>query len=121
MEKEFYASLTLRIGLAFGFIYVAIFSFVKPLNWIGFLPDFVEVFLPKETALIVFSIFEILLGLLLLFDHKIFIVSIISSVTLFFITIFNFGALDIVFRDVSIFFASLALSFLSYDKRKLKW
>ena len=114
MEKEFYVSLALRLGLAFGFIYVAIFSFVKPLNWIGFLPDFVEIVLPKETALVVFSIFEILLGSLLLFNYKIFIVSIISSATLFFITIFNLGALDIVFRDVSILFASIALNVLTY-------
>jgi len=109
-------SLLLRSGLAIVFIYAAISSFLNPTNWIGFIPNFIELIIPKETFLIIFSIFEILLGFGLLLDYKIYNLSIISSVTLFVILFGNISALDILFRDVAILFMSLTLVALSYRK-----
>jgi len=112
-NKEVLASLFLRIGLAFAFFYAAIASFIFPENWIGFFPAFLR----TSWILILFSVYEIILGLWLLSNKKTFYVSIISAVTLFFIVVFNLTLFDLVFRDVSIFFMAVALAVLSYKKK----
>ena len=71
------ALILLRLGLAFGFFYAAVFSFLSPNDWNSFLAG------------------------------------LISAATLLGIIVFNLGALDIVFRDIGLFFAALALAFLS--------
>lgn len=106
-------SLLLRIGLAFSFIYVAISAFLNPTNWIGFIPIFLTSIISSELFLNVHIIFNLILGVWLLTNKKTYYAGIISAVALFLITIFNLGALDIVFRDVSLFFMALALVFLS--------
>jgi uncharacterized membrane protein YphA (DoxX/SURF4 family) len=116
MKKLFYISLFLRIGLAIGFVYAAISSLLNPTNWIGFVPDFVEILISKELFLTLYSVFEIVLGLFLILNYKTFYVSIVSTATLFFITIGNLSAFDIVFRDVAILFMSVALNVLSWEK-----
>jgi len=105
-------SLILRVGLAFVFIYVGIASFINPQNWIGFLPDIGT----RETLLVVFSIYELILGIWLLSNRKIFYASILSVVTLSAIIIFNLGAFDIVFRDIAILAMAIALAFISKEK-----
>lgn len=106
-------SLILRIGLAFSFIYVAISAFLNPTNWIGFIPVFLDSIFSRELFLTTHIIFNLILGIWLLTNKKTYYAAIVSAVALFFITVFNLGALDIVFRDVSLFFMALALVFLS--------
>ena len=113
-KKELLISLLLRSGLAIVFIYAAVSSFLQPLNWIGYIPNFVELIISKELFLIIFSVYEIVLGMVLLANYKTFLVSIFSSVTLLLITFGNIFVLDIVFRDIAILFMSLALNVLSY-------
>ena len=109
--KENKAQLFLRLGLAFVFIYVAISAYLNPTNWIGFIPDFVII--SKSSFLIIHSIFNLALGLWLLSNKKIFYASIVSAIALFSITIFNLGAMDIVFRDIGLLLAAIALAYLS--------
>ena len=116
MENNKLISLLLRAGIAFSFFYAAIFSFVNPTNWIGFFPSFLTNLIPGVILLPIFSVYEILLGLWLISNKKIFYASVLSSMTLFSVVIFNLGVLDIVFRDISILFASIALSFLSREE-----
>ena len=58
MEKEKIASLFLRLGIAFSFIYVAFSAFINPTNWLGFIPDYLtfgfskEIFLKMHIAII---------------------------------------------------------------------
>jgi len=113
MKKEELVSLFLRIGIAFTFIYVGIFAFLNPSSWIGFIPEFVESFISRESFLIVHVVTDIALGAWLLSGKKTYYAAVLSAVFLFGITIFNFGALDIVFRDVGLFFAAVALAILS--------
>lgn len=112
MGRNKHVSLLLRLGLAFGFIYVGISSFLKPQAWIGFLPGFLR----SEGFLFVHAIFVILLGAWLIYGKKTFYSAIVSAVFLFLIVIFNLGALDIIFRDVSILLAAIALAVLEYKK-----
>ena len=115
-NKEFLISLLLRSGIAIVFIYAAISSFLNPTSWIGFVPGFIELVIPGGIFLIIFSVYEIILGFGLLADYKTFSLSIISSITLFFILFGNILALDILFRDIAILFMSLALVALSSRK-----
>ncbi len=118
MNKIEKASLILRIALAFSFIYAAISSFISPQNWVGFIPDSLPGnFITDNYYLIAFSVFEIILGLWLLSNKKPYYASVISAIVLFAITIVNLSSIDIVFRDVSLFLAAVALSILAKDKK----
>ena len=109
MKADFF----LRVGLAITFLYVGIASFMDPISWIGFVPGFIEIIISAEKFLYIHSIFNVILALLLLFNKKIFYVANVSAVYLFGITVFNIGAIDIVFRDIGLFFMAVALVILS--------
>lgn len=113
MPKQKVALILLRLGIAFGFFYAAIFSFLNPNDWIGFFPIFLRDFFGADLILFAFSFYELILGFWLLFGKYIFAAGLISAATIFGIIVFNLGAFDIVFRDVGLFFAALALVFLS--------
>ena len=116
MKNEQFISFLLRAGLAVVFLYAAVASFLDPNSWIGFLPQFLRNIVPANILLILFSIYEIILGLWLLSGKKIYPAAILAIITMASIVIFNMGALDIVFRDVAILFAALALAVLSKGK-----
>lgn len=105
----------LRFGLAFVFLYAGAMAFLHPLDWIGFLPHWLKGIIPlsDQNILSVFSFSELFLGVMLLLGIQMFFVSVLSSLMLLGIVVFNWGALDILFRDVGLFFAALALVFLS--------
>ena len=117
MNLNTFVSLLLRIGIAFSFLYAAVQSFRDPVSWIGFLPvsvqDAAEQSIGVHNALIAFSIFEIVLAIWLLLGWRGFWSGLLSAAVIGGIVVVNLGALDIVFRDVSIFFAALAYAFLS--------
>ncbi|MBI2446915.1 MAG: DoxX family membrane protein [Parcubacteria group bacterium] len=113
MSERKIAIFLLRLGLAFVFFYAAIFSFLNPNDWIGFFPIFIRDILSVQFLLITFSFYELILGFWLISGKWQFYAGLISAATLLGIIIFNFGAFDIVFRDVGLFFASLAFVFLS--------
>lgn len=117
MYKETLAAFFLRVGLATVFLYAAIASFLTPTSWIGFFPGFIPdgVLL---VLLILFSLFEIVLALWLLSNRRPHTAAIVSSVTMILIIIFNLSLLDIVFRDIAILLASLALFVLSKKEGK---
>jgi len=121
MTKEKSASLLLRIGLSFVFFYAAVAAFLDPFSWSGFFPDWLKT--PSRDGLLlpVYSVAEIVLALWLLSDWKIFYASILAALTVGGIIILNIGSMDIVFRDVAIFFAALALAALektSFDDHR---
>jgi len=103
----------LRIAISFGFFYAAIFSFLNPNDWIGFFPLFLRNIVADNSLLLFFSVYELILGFWLLSGKYSFTAGLISAATLLSITVFNLGAFDIVFRDVGLFFAALALAFAS--------
>lgn len=113
MDKEGLVSLFLRLGLAFTFIYVGFAALVNPANWVGFIPEFVDNIIARNSFLVIHSVFDIALGLWILTGWKNFYSSVVASVLLFGIIVFNLGALDIVFRDIGLLFAALALAALS--------
>lgn len=113
MSGQKTALILLRIGIAFGFFYAAIFSFLNPNGWIGFFPIFLRDFFGANLILPIFSFYELVLGFWLISGKWPVISATTAALSVFSIIIFNFGAMDIVFRDVTIFFAALSLVLLS--------
>lgn len=109
------AKLILRAGLAFVFVYAGISGLVDPLSWIGFFPAFIFKIVSAQMAMPVFSLLEILLGFWVLSGVKIFWSTIIVTVLTVTIIVFNTSQFLVVFRDVGILAASIALLFLSKD------
>lgn len=107
------AMLLLRIGLAFVFLYAALSSFLEPLNWVGYIPSWVRGIVPEELLLTGFSVFEIVLALWLLSGKYTFVAALVSAGVLFGLTVVNLAILDVVFRDVGLVFAALALALLA--------
>ncbi|MEK7464257.1 MAG: hypothetical protein AAB617_00570 [Patescibacteria group bacterium] len=113
-----FSSFLLRIGLAFTFIYAAVGSFLEPNSWIGFFPVWLRNLAPENILLTGFSVYELVLSAWLLSGYKILITSVLSAITIFGVIIFNLGAMDIIFRDVAILFAALALLFLNLESKQ---
>jgi hypothetical protein len=116
MTKEATALLLLRVGLAFTLLYAAIGSFLEPVNWVGFFPAFLfRIGIPEELLLSGFSVYEAALALWLLWGRKLVLAGFLAALTFGGVTVFNLGAMDIVFRDLGLFFAALALVKLSKE------
>jgi uncharacterized membrane protein YphA (DoxX/SURF4 family) len=109
-------SFFLRAGLAIVFLYAGISSLIEPSSWIGYVPQFINIIIPREMFLSIYSIFEIILALWLLSNKKIYYASLLSSLTLLLIIFPNIFQLEIVFRDIAIFFSGVSLAVLSYEK-----
>lgn len=111
------ASLFLRIGLAFVFIYAAISAFVNPEAWIGFIPAFIGNSVTRGYFLFVSYAINLILGLWILSGKKIYYSAVVTSIVLAGIIMTNLGAMIIIFRDIGLFFAAVALAVLSKNKK----
>jgi hypothetical protein len=116
-NAEALVSFLLRTGLAVTFLFAAIASFIEPVAWIGFLPEWMRNLLPETLLLFGFSLYEMFLAFWLLSNKKPFEAAVFSSLTLLLIVLANMTVLYVVFRDVAILFAALALVVLNYKKR----
>lgn len=112
--------LLLRIGIAFAFVYAGVSGFMNPAAWVGFFPPFLADFASPEIIIGVWGVLEILLALAILFIKRVFYPALLAAVLLFGVTIFNLGAMDIVFRDVSIGLAAVALALLSRNNERVR-
>tara|TARA_Y100000034_G_C6694965_1_gene306182 strand:+ start:173 stop:526 length:354 start_codon:yes stop_codon:yes gene_type:complete len=111
IKSSHVVSLFLRFGLVISFLYAGVSIFLNPISWIGFVPAWLGF---PEFFLYFHAVLEILLAFWLISNKKIFYASIVSIIFLASIIIFNLGALDIIFRDITILFSAIALAFLSY-------
>lgn len=110
------ATLALRLGLAFVFAYTALAIYLRPLDWIGFVPGWIDPILDRQTFLHIHGLFDLILAIWLLSGVKIFYSSVLSALNLGSIIIFNLGAMDIVFRDIGLLTGAVALALLTYNE-----
>jgi len=103
-------SLILRAGVAFAFLYPPIAALSDPSSWIGYFPSFMRGIVPDPVLLHGFGALEVLIALWLLSGWRVLWPASLAAVMLAAIVLFNFSQLDIVFRDVSIAAAALALA-----------
>lgn len=122
MGKLGMVKLLLRVGIAFVFVYAAVSMSLKPEEYSRYLPVLVKEFFPPTPFLHFFGIFEIILSLWLISGKWNLYPSILASATIFALTIVNLSEFNTLFRNVGIFFASLALIVLNlnYDEGQAK-
>lgn len=112
MNKPKVASFLIRLGLAVVLIYAAIAAWQEPLAWIGFVPPWVEQIMPATTFLDVFGIYQVLLGLWLLWGKWQKYSGALTALTIAGVVLGNLAQWEIVFRDVPMVLSALALLFL---------
>ncbi|MDB5265536.1 MAG: hypothetical protein JWM39_249 [Parcubacteria group bacterium] len=102
----------LRISIALSFLYPPFDGLSEPDAWIGYFPRFITA-LPIDAHLMLhgFEIIEVIIALWILSGWKIRIPSVIAALMLIAIVGFNWVQFSILFRDVSIALAALALAF----------
>ncbi|MDB5265260.1 MAG: hypothetical protein JWN64_831 [Parcubacteria group bacterium] len=103
----------LRLGLALSFIYPPISAIFDPYSWIGYFPAFLSNAFSAHPEILLhsFGVVEVVLALWMLFGKKVRIPSLIAALMLIAIVFFNLGQFPILFRDVALAFAALALAF----------
>jgi len=106
------ASLLLRLGLAFVFLYAGISAFRQPEAWISFIPSFTTKFVAAKTSLDLISAMQIVLAVWLLSGVYIRYAALLATAFVVGLIAFNLNTLLITFRDVAIAAASLALFFM---------
>lgn len=109
-KREKIAWLVLRIGVAFSFLYAATASFLDPQSWIGWFPHFLRAVVNDTVLLQTWGVYEITTGIWILSGKKIFWPSLLASFSLVGLIFFNFNSMDIIFRDVTILSATIALT-----------
>lgn len=110
--------LFLRISVAFAFLYPPIDALVNPYSWIGYFPKFLIGIAPDMVLLHIFGALEVILALWILSGKKIFLPSLAATLILLAIVFFNPSQFEIIFRDLSIAFASLSLAVASYTPKR---
>ena len=116
-SQEYLTTFLLRIGLASAFLFAGVSALLDPTNWVGFIPQFIRSLINENIFLYIHSTGELILGLWLLSNKKIFYAASISALSMFAILVFNLSELDIIFRDIAIFFMALALAIAVYQKK----
>lgn len=109
----------LRIGVAFSFIYPPISAFFNPYAWVGYFPSFLLNlnFIDSLTLLHIFGVVELSIGIWILFGKRIFIPSLLASVFLLAIIMFNLSQIDVLFRDIPILLMALLLSIIDTQRK----
>ena len=112
------ATLVLKLGVGFVFLYVGITGLIHPDLYIGYFPQAILGIIPNNLLSGIYSVFEILLALWLLFGKQTFIVASILSLMLIGIMVINWQLFPILFRNVGILGATIALAILDYGNKK---
>ncbi len=114
MSRVSVSELLLRIALALAFLYPPISALSDPYSWIGYFPSFLTDLAGSNAVLMLhaFGVVEAAIALWILFGKRIFIPSSIAALMLLAIIAFNFPQFPILFRDVSIALAALALAWM---------
>jgi hypothetical protein len=109
-----HVSLLLRLGLAFVFGYAAFSQLTRPFIWTGYMPDFIFDFVEPRMAVTAVAISHIVLGIWLLSGKYLHFASLTCAALLAGITLVNLGQLTVMFRDVGLVFAAVALALMEW-------
>ncbi len=112
--------LLLRLGIALAFLYPPIAALSDPYSWIGYFPRFVTT-LPVNPLIILhaFGLLEVIIAFWILWGRRIQLPSLAAAALLLAIVAVNFGDIDVLFRDVALALAALALAFMPEPSEKV--
>ncbi len=119
MSSKKIISIILRIGLAIPFMYAAIAAFLHPSDWVIFFPNILRNNIKDTTLLTWWGLFEIVLSVWLVSGKRIFIPSIVATLTLASIIVINLGSSDLIFQDIPALAAALSLSIIHFPNRRI--
>lgn len=119
MQYSKAADLILRIGVAFAFLYPPINALGDPQAWIGYFPPFLQQFGNALTMLYIFGIVEVGIAFWILSGWKIVLPALLAAAMLVGIVVFNLPEFQVLFRDLSIAAAALALAFTHMQKKQI--
>ncbi|MEX1027363.1 MAG: hypothetical protein WD049_05060 [Candidatus Paceibacterota bacterium] len=115
MKRYRTAHIILRSAVAFSFAYAAIAAYLDPISWAGFLPGAVELLpLSKLTILNAFGVLEIVIALWLLSGVRVLVPAVLAAVLLAGIVFTNLPLFEVLFRDLALAGAAVALAVLEY-------
>ncbi len=118
MTREGIANLTLRIGVAFTFLYPPLDALLDPDSWIGYFPHFMRGYVPDMVLLHSFGAIEVVIALWILSGKKIFLPSLAATAMLLTIVAINIPEFQILFRDLALAAMPLSLAILNMPSRK---
>ncbi len=104
------ADILLRVGVAFAFLYPPINALFDPTAWFGYFPSFIRHLAPEPVLLHGFGLLEVVIALWILSGKKIFWPCLAATALLLVIVGSDLADFQVVFRDVSIAAAALALA-----------
>jgi uncharacterized membrane protein YphA (DoxX/SURF4 family) len=120
MDWDRFALFILRAGVAFAFLYPPLNALANPFDWIGYFPSFTRGFVPDMVMLHIFGAVEVIIALWILWGRRIFWPSLLATVMLLAIVVFNASNFVVVFRDLSIAAASLSLALMNPVRSSVK-
>ncbi len=120
MQSKIVISMILRVALAFAFIFPAVNALFDPSAWIGYFPPFVHGIVPDEVLLHAFGAIEVIFALWVLSGWKIAFPALTMAAMLVAIVAFNPSQFQILFRDLSIAVAAVALALMQGPPRSKK-
>jgi hypothetical protein len=107
----------LRAAVAFAFLYPPLNALTTPYNWIGYFPAFTRGFVDEMVLLHAFGALEVVLALWILSGWRIFYPSVAAALALGAIVALNLSEFPVLFRDIPIAFAAVALALLHLPER----
>jgi hypothetical protein len=107
----------LRAAVAFAFLYPPLNALSAPYNWIGYFPAFTRGFVEDTTLLHAFGVVEVVLALWILSGWRIFYPAVGAALALAAIVALNGSEFPVLFRDIPIALAALALALLHLPER----
>ena len=107
----------LRASVAFAFLYPAINAIFAPYSWIGYFPAFTRDIVSDAVLLHSFGAIEVVLALWILSGWRAFYPAVMAAVMLVVIMAFNWYEFPVLFRDLSIVGAALALAVMHAPAR----
>ena len=119
LDRANLAELLLRLGLSFAFFYAGIAALAQPDSWAGFVPAWIGSVIAIGMFLKIHAVVQILLAAAILLLPNPFYPALLAAGAMAGVVISNLAIMDVVFRDISIMFAALALASLSRPENLL--
>lgn len=108
--KHSLADILLRVGVAFSFLYPPYAALRDPDGWIGYFPSFLNGVGDPVVLLHTFGVVEVVLAIWILSGWKVVCPALAAAGILIAIVVFNLPQFEVLFRDLSIAAAALALA-----------
>lgn len=110
-------SISLRYGLAFVFIYAGIVFTLDPQKGLQYVPKLIQGIIDPKIFVSLFTAYEFILSAWLIWGKWSRYSGFVTAITTIAITLPNLDQFNLLFRNVAIFSAAIALSTLDLEKK----